>query len=224
MQMYLLFLNNTYISMYSLSAPTRGATRAGSAAYAGRAISTRAPTRGATHQGTVPAQRLQISTRAPTRGATDPRCGRINVCRISIRAPTRGATVLDAVHLIVQIFQSALPRGERRIVIIGTSSSPPFQSALPRGERRKTVRYALESVLFQSALPRGERLYKRTKPRKSRGISIRAPTRGATCAGRLVATADRISIRAPTRGATSLDILLFCGLRFQSALPRGERP
>lgn len=34
--------------MYSLSAPTRGATRAGSAAYAGRAISTRAPTRGAT--------------------------------------------------------------------------------------------------------------------------------------------------------------------------------
>lgn len=26
MQMYLLFLNNTYISMYSLSAPTRGAT------------------------------------------------------------------------------------------------------------------------------------------------------------------------------------------------------
>lgn len=48
MQMYLLFLNNTYISMYSLSAPTRGATRQGGLRRGRHTISTRAPARGAT--------------------------------------------------------------------------------------------------------------------------------------------------------------------------------
>ena len=55
-------------------------------------------------------------------------------------------------------------------------------------------------------------------------ISIRAPARGATSCKR-VSHADRhISIRAPARGATESFDKVMAHNKFQSALPRGERP
>ena len=55
--------------------------------------------------------------------------------RISIRAPTRGATSFAFNCGTGNLFQSALPRGERHSPGTLTWGSDKFQSALPRGER-----------------------------------------------------------------------------------------
>ena len=122
-----------------------------------------------------------------------------------------------------------------------------FQSTLPREERRKKQSYNVRNRQFQSTLPREERplyafniiLYVYFNPRShersdayspclffKKGISIHAPTRGATGGvkmakivylnfnprshersdnARLFLTwLSMISIHAPTRGATAI--------------------
>ena len=76
---------------------------------------------------------------------------------ISIRAPARGATYSTARTIAVCLFQSALPRGERRVTACGIHRGDGFQSALPRGERREVGNTLISISRFQSALPRGER-------------------------------------------------------------------
>ena len=100
---------------------------------------------------------------------------------ISIHAPTRGATPCRQKKSSMQIFQSTLPRGERRLFLVFDLFQRKFQSTLPRGER-------LMLSVFRS---------------KALGISIHAPTRGATCSGHKI---------------------FYTGSKFQSTLPRGERP
>ena len=102
------------------------------------------------------------------------------------------------------IFQSTLPRGERRQAEICLSLTWIFQSTLPRGERPLPVSPKTSSITyfnprshegsdfqcyadntdceqFQSTLPRGERLDADLNNLPSDTISIHAPTRGATC-------------------------------------------
>ncbi len=55
-------------------------------------------------------------------------------------------------------------------------------------------------------------------------ISIHAPARGATLSFFSAISIKKISIHAPARGATSMCGILNISLRFQSTLPRGERP
>ena len=55
-----------------------------------------------------------------------------------------------------------------------------FQSTLPRGERRKTYRDMDEALKFQSTLPRGERRTNNSTTTYNSTISIHAPTWGAT--------------------------------------------
>ena len=56
------------------------------------------------------------------------------------------------------------------------------------------------------------------------GISIHAPTRGATLAAEASDATPRISIHAPTRGATVVVLPLVLNVfLFQSTLPREER-
>ena len=55
-------------------------------------------------------------------------------------------------------------------------------------------------------------------------ISIHAPTRGATDFASKSLKSSSISIHAPTRGATALLAIRTATLRFQSTLPREERP
>ena len=59
-----------------------------------------------------------------------------NYLLISIHAPTRGATFTRIVHYFHYLFQSTLPRGERRVTMGDKTLSHKFQSTLPRGERR----------------------------------------------------------------------------------------
>ena len=59
---------------------------------------------------------------------------------------------------------------------------------------------------------------------KSYIISIHAPTRGATTGYNCISYGKLISIHAPTRGATKVACYLATLIKFQSTLPREERP
>ena len=121
----------------------------------------------------------QISIHAPTRGATIPIDLKSFNDLISIHAPTRGATSIRQLMAIKLLFQSTLPREERRSAWNGeclrTDFNPrshersdyenvtrnmayaKFQSTLPREERPICTDMALHRAIFQSTLPREER-------------------------------------------------------------------
>ena len=146
---------------------------------------------------------------------------------------------------ILQAFQSALPRGERRSGAIRLNN---FFIISIRAPARGATQYqggANAWIEFQSALPRGERPDISSEIHKAFLISIRAPARGATESANTIAAYNyisirapargatitsnrsvrliRISIRAPARGATCTFTHILSIRQFQSALPRGER-
>ena len=107
---------------------------------------------------------------------------RFSALNVSIHAPARGATLrMDEIELVLIMFQSTLPRGERRLgrqgqalsldsfnprsragsdseIVVGSAVFTLFQSTLPRGERLCRPKLLYKKVLlFQSTLPRGER-------------------------------------------------------------------
>ena len=120
-----------------------------------------------------------------------------------------------------------------------------FQSTLPRRERRKYSAWQCLYLQFQSTLPRRERRIDRTlncvrlcyfNPRSREGsdyffsasstfcvISIHAPAKGATEVTPSIATLIAISIHAPAKGATYILPPELPSSRFQSTLPRRER-
>ena len=61
-------------------------------------------------------------------------------------------------------------------------------------------------MTFQSTHPHGVRLQVFKLPPISQGVSIHAPTRGATYKSTRKTFSDVVSIHAPTRGATLLDL------------------
>ena len=77
-------------------------------------ISIHAPTRGATCRCGCALVPISISIHAPTRGATSMCILSPPMLHISIHAPTRGATHLFRLSPTSYIFQSTLPREERR--------------------------------------------------------------------------------------------------------------
>ena len=164
-----------------------------------------------------------ISIHAPTRGATQACLSGITMYVISIHAPTRGATLHYSIDIKTIIFQSTLPREERRKCSTINAISTYFN---PRSHER--------SDNFQFSGNQSPDC-----------ISIHAPTRGATkrcwiecwCYSNFnprshersdsTATAyldsPSISIHAPTRGATIYAQILSISKLFQSTLPREER-
>ena len=125
----------------------------------------------------------------------------------------------------VSIFQSTLPRRERRGRSAHCGTSSTFQSTLPRRERRSAGlapafssmhfnprsregsdvagRPIAASEPFQSTLPRRERRdipTPKVTPRHE--ISIHAPAKGATPLASEVKQQLSISIHAPAKGAT----------------------
>ena len=78
---------------------------------------------------------------------------------------------------------------------------------------------------FQSTLPRGERPGVHRPGHAPLRVSIHAPTGGATEKLRLHRRGRGVSIHAPTGGATTSECAVISTPRkFQSTLPRGERP
>ena len=123
---------------------------------------------------------------------------------ISIHAPAKGATSVKGVIIrVVAIFQSTLPRRERRYCRCRCPCHFVFQSTLPRRERQ--CLYPLRCPVFQ--------------------ISIHAPAKGATGYVLRILHSSGISIHAPAKGATSQGFLSSVHpIQFQSTLPRRERP
>ena len=143
------------------------------------------------------------------------------------------------------LFQSTLPRGERRCSDVGTDKSTYFNPRSREGSDLIFLSTAFAVLPFQSTLPRGERLERYLLTRYGYLISIHAPARGATSTSRVITKANDISIHAPARGATTnttsygatSEISIHAPARgattytsandnsyiFQSTLPRGER-
>ena len=143
----------------SIHAPTQGATHKTTLTQNFCFISIHAPTQGATIGRVIITSRLYISIHAPTQGATSRSPSFSDVSRISIHAPTQGATNLSAIngasvfnfnprsharsdlvinygYQFIVIFQSTLPRKERRLQMFFWTSFNRFQSTLPRKERQ----------------------------------------------------------------------------------------
>ena len=127
---------------------------------------------------------------------------------ISIHAPTRGATIIFQMSLSRTLFQSTLPREERRKKQSYNVRNRQFQSTLPREERLNTTYDLCNECIFQSTLPREERLSPTFTYANILCISIHAPTRGATYShiSNNEIRAKFISIHAPTRGATEYNL------------------
>ncbi len=130
-------------------------------------------------------------------------CFLIVSINISIHAPARGATLGSWIPFMVAyyfnprsregsdiplsfalksslLFQSTLPRGERRNLLSPPMRTILFQSTLPRGERQERITAVILRAAFQSTLPRGERLIGTKVEIDLSTISIHAPARGAT--------------------------------------------
>ena len=165
---------------------------------------------------------------------------------ISIHAPARGATIQLHLTQCCSVFQSTLPRGERHhagfaAFYVGISIHAPTRGAtISKRVSSPSLRISIHAPTRGATT--GSKVC-----RKVFVISIHAPTRGATTDTSKYVMDFTISIHAPTRGATQCgsdsrqryryfnprshegsDALFYdagCSLiRFQSTLPRGERP
>ena len=100
-----------------------------------------------------------ISIHAPTRGATHSNGVALSHIPISIHAPTRGATFRSSSQALPAFY---------------------FNPRSHEGSDYAQIISLWFYLLFQSTLPRGERLRSPVTPSNLYGISIHAPTRGAT--------------------------------------------
>ena len=112
--------------------------------------------------------------------------GQILLRPISIHAPTWGATLSLAHGLVQAVFQSTHPRGVRLRMYSSASSTVLFQSTHPRGVRHGHIWLTKADAKFQSTHPRGVRRTANRMGRHSSGISIHAPTWGATSSSKKV--------------------------------------
>ena len=210
-------------SSVSIHAPARGATLPERIAATVRRVSIHAPARGATPRRGVHSRKAMFQSTLPRGERPQRHCWALQIDFVSIHAPARGATNSDptpppgsgsfnprsregsdsASHktkMIKPLFQSTLPRGERRPFNARPILDGGFQSTLPRGERPTTV-----SRRFRR---------RRFNPRSREGSDADTAAEFGVPA---------VSIHAPARGATFECGDFLAGGEFQSTLPRGER-
>ena len=144
---------------------------------------------------------------------------------ISIHAPTRGATRRRLRLLLHPVeFQSTLPRGERRC----TSNKRSMHRAYfnPRsheGSDGIPDAHDPEHVNFNPRSHEGSDEKKDSQARRS-GISIHAPTRGATSLFRQLTQNDcNFNPRSHEGSDINRAMHIVHATVFQSTLPRGER-
>ena len=145
------------------------------------------------------------------------------------------------------LFQSTLPRRERRINQSHIIPSYRFNPRSHEGSDRRVERVRYTKQWFQSTLPRRERHMALSLDDIIAFVSIHAPTKGATISNtygynpyvrfnprshegsdetsfRTPISKRGVSIHAPTKGATCSTCPANNSRRFQSTLPRRERP
>ena len=172
---------NLWDTNISIHAPTKGATQVRFYSWEDTGISIHAPTKGATQIPDTRKNRSVISIHAPTKGATPGEHCICNSTHISIHAPTKGATwlpVMDGANKA--IFQSTLPRRERREYCGSIGSVLNFNPRSHEGSDVESVRAAVQTISdFNPRSHEGSDAIE-TQRRRERGISIHAPTKGAT--------------------------------------------
>ena len=143
-----------------------------------------------------------ISIHAPTRGATINSGEWRLYGKISIHAPTRGATSIA---------------GRRNQIRINFN---------PRSHKGSDPMRILAWIRYRYFNPRSHKGSDGNPEARCAwciGISIHAPTRGATVEPEKKSGWIQISIHAPTRGATGQCDFIAERKIFQSTLPQGER-
>ena len=83
-------------------------------------------------------------------------------------------------YIPIRSFNPRSHEGSDNVVAPQNHPEHLFQSTLPRGERRFFNPYFIRIIRFQSTLPRGERLEDYDVYTYDDYVSIHAPTRGAT--------------------------------------------
>ena len=141
------------------------------------------------------------------------------------------------------MFQSTLPRGERRVQRCAIRSRCRFNPrshvgsdqqhickqwqqsvsihAPTWGATRQTAQRA-QKQMFQSTLPRGERHNDIALSEAAEGFNPRSHV-GSDIRAEVHVAQRQVSIHAPTWGATTFFTGKCVPKRFQSTLPRGER-
>ena len=143
---------------------------------------------------------------------------------VSIHAPTQGATTSSVIIPKNPLFQSTLPRRERRrLFCIFHRYIVWFQSTLPRRERQIVLELILESIKFQSTLPRRERRRSDPSDRRHQGFNPRSHA-GSDLRQRsgslLLGCFNPRSHAGSDKAALERNGYI---VKFQSTLPRRER-
>ena len=208
----------------SIHAPTWGATPLMVIACGVEPVSIHAPTWGAT-QASMPSPVPNISFNPRAHVGRD-RWDSLNsvCCYVSIHAPTWGATLMPfSKRSFSLLFQSTRPRGARPLPFASVDSGIGFNPRAHVGRDLASAMRRNTQLSFQSTRPRGARPIRVLGQVRCIGVSIHAPTWGATsvsCAG---GSTYAVSIHAPTWGATCKIIHNLLSKQFQSTRPRGAR-
>ena len=142
-----------------------------------------------------------ISVHAPTRGATSNSLSFSIFSVFQSTLPREERRIFDFIRIIFILFQSTLPREERPVPAVLHPSCVRFQSTLPREERRLLHFFQSQLFQFQSTLPREERPTQPIIPMIHNNFNPRSHERSDTFAISTIRL-SHISIHAPTRGAT----------------------
>ncbi len=187
-----------------------------------RVVSIHAPTRGATPKTKDYMYVPDVSIHAPTRGATTFLRDAAVAAHVSIHAPTRGATALTEFGNNAHKFQSTHPRGVRLCSRLLNKSNIRFQSTHPRGVRPSFAVCLHYCCRFNPRTHEGCDAVKLRVQRTGQGFN---PRTHEGCDWRVVACCMSmgVSIHAPTRGATTKLAIRLCNKWFQSTHPRGVR-
>ena len=122
-------------------------------------ISIHTPTKGATQKSQRGLPEKKISIHTPTKGATRSNDSSFLYLGISIHTPTKGATVMmELLYKAGGHFNPHSHEGSDDIRFVSVKFGNIFQSTLPRRERRKMHGLPMRRKQFQSTLPRRERL------------------------------------------------------------------
>ena len=248
------------------SAPPHGGRQFISSSEPPSEVSIRAPARGATCTLRLNHCSCFVSIRAPARGATGDSMTNLRTLTFQ-SAPPHGGRLHGAKEALHRSCFNPRPRtGGDPLMILGSRLTDEFQSAPPHGGRHQArLRQATTARFnprprtggdYQFTARRRLRLSFNPRPRTGGDtrdqrdptpqlVSIRAPARGATTAGRTTrrpgafqsapphggrlevepqrARAGEVSIRAPARGATPDAEPAAADDKFQSAPPHGGR-
>ena len=130
------------------------------------------------------------------------------ICLVSIHAPAWGGTRVCRYQALITVVAVTLPSGERPIFLLKSRFERMFQSTLPRGERRSNhfISPAFCSVSIHA--PAWGATIMRIWQSVLILVSIHAPAWGATALNYRRSCKLIVSIHAPAWGATGMNIFL----------------